>query len=153
MDLNTQSLTKAAGLGAVAGIGASVLGFIPILGFCFLCLGFFIPFVVGALYVRFTNDESQNLDYGPAAVGGAVSAAVAWSVSAIFSICVAVVVGSAGSFSDFGELSGDDAVAAGTIGLAVVVVFLCVGLIFVSAFGAIGAAIYTAMQGRQSAAV
>ena len=154
MNLNSGSLMKAAGIGAGVGIVLGLLGLIPILGIVFACLGFFVPVGVGALYAFFTAQDGETLENGPAAAGGAVSALVAGLVAGVFNLVVGAVVGSAtGAFSQFGDLGLGADEAAAVAGFAVVggIIGLCVGIVIAAALGAIGAVIYVAIAGRQSA--
>jgi len=152
VNINTQSLTKAAGIGIVVGIVLGLIGLIPFIGIVTVCLGIFVPIGVGALYAYFSAQEGEALDYGPAATGGAVSAAVSGLVSGIFSLLVGLVVGTtAGAFSQFGDLGLSGGEAAAATGIAAVggVIGLCVGLVVSGVLGAIGGAVYVAIQGQR----
>jgi hypothetical protein len=145
MNINTQSVLKAAGIGAginaIIGIlsGASALlgvdAVAAIVGLLACCGGILIPVMTGALYGYFTPGKET---LGEAAAGGAISGMVAGLVFGLFNGVITAVV-SLVQGASFEFMIGS---VGGTLFAA-----CCGALIFGSILGAIGGAVWTAVQG------
>jgi len=143
MNVNMQSVMKAAAIGAIvngilAVIGGGVGYALPAVGFItalFSCCGWLlIPVTVGALYGYFTPGK-ENIQQ--AAIGGAISGAVSGIaygiISAIMAIILLVVAGA--------EIT-DALINGGGAGIGYCCAAVFAGLIL----GAIGGAVWTAVQ-------
>ena len=143
MNVNMQSVMKAAAIGAVINGIMAVLGqglayalpTVAVISSVFLCCGgFLIPVATGALYGFFTPGK-ETLQQG--AIGGAISglvAGIAYGIlNSIMILILALVNG----------LDVADALAASTTTL---VSGCCGAVIFGLMLGAIGGAIWTAVQ-------
>jgi hypothetical protein len=145
VNINTQSVLKAAGIGAginaIIGVisGASnFLGmdFVTTLVWLFACCGgALIPILTGALYGYFTPGKETM---GEAAAGGAISGMVAGLVYGMVNGAITAVV------SLVQGISFD--IVIGAVG-ATLFAACCGALIFGSLLGALGGVIWTAVQG------
>lgn len=143
MNVNMQSVMKAAAIGAVVNGILAVLGgglayalpTVAILSSVFLCCGgFLIPVATGALYGFFTPGK-ETLQQG--AVGGALSGLVAGIAYGILNAIMILVV------SLVNGVDIADALANSTATLAS---GCCGAVIFGLILGAIGGAVWTAVQ-------
>lgn len=143
--INTQSVIKAAGIGAainaVLGLLSILTLWVPdlaLLTWPFLCCGgILIPVLAGALYGRF-NPGQETMSDG--AIGGAVSGFAAGLMYGIFS-SIATAVYALVQGGNFG-----DALAGSTTTL---VSSCCGAILFGSILGAVGGAIWVATQGNK----
>ncbi len=143
MNVNMQSVIKAAAVGAIVNGILAVLGggltyALPAVGFItalFSCCGWvLIPVAVGALYGYFTPGK-ENMQQ--AAIGGAISGAVsgiAYGIISAIMVIILLVVGGA-------EIT-DALTSGGVTGIGSCCAALFAGLIL----GAIGGAVWTAVQ-------
>lgn len=143
--INTQSIIKAAGIGAainaVLGLLSVLTLWMPDLGILtapFLCCGgILVPVIAGALYGRFTPGQETMQE---AAIGGAISGFAAGLMYGIFS-SLATAVYAMVEFGDIGAaLSGST---------TTLITSCCGAIIFGSILGAIGGAIWNATQGNK----
>lgn len=143
MNMNMQSVMKAAAVGAIINGILAILGgglayalpAVAIISSLFLCCGgFLIPVGTGALYGFFTPGK-ENIQQ--AAIGGAISGAVAGIAFGILRAIMTVVIS---------LVNGAEIVDAITGGGAALVLGCCGPIFFGLILGAIGGAIWTAVQ-------
>jgi hypothetical protein len=145
MNINMQSVLKAAGIGAainaVVGIMSALPGIQGLEMLAFLvwplyCCGFLlIPITTGALYGYFTPGKETM---GEAAGGGAISGMVAGLIYGLFSGALQIVVG---------LINGWDFEIIMTNAGGAVLGGCCIAIFLGSVLGAIGGVIWTAVQG------
>jgi hypothetical protein len=147
MNINTQSVLKAAGIGAginaIIGIisgASSLLGVDAVtilVGLLACCGGILVPLLTGALYGYFTPGKET---LGEGAAGGAISGMVAGLIYGLVSGVITAVVSLVQGVSF-------DVLLANTGGT--ILGACCGALIFGSILGAIGGAVWTAVQGNK----
>jgi hypothetical protein len=145
MNVNTQSVIKAGGVGAainvILGLLSAVTLFIPEVGLLtwpFLCCGgVLIPVLAGALYGRFTPGRETM---GESAAGGALSGFAAGLMYGVFSGIASAVY----TVVQGGEIVDALSATAGSL-----VGSCCGAIIFGSLLGAVGGAIWNATQGNK----
>lgn len=144
MNFNTQSVMKAAAIGAAVNAVIGILaGVVPlaeidaittIVALFACCGGFLIPVATGALYGYFTPGKEEM---GQAAAGGALSGLVAGLVYGVVQAIVnAVVI----------VVQGGDFVATLTAGANTIVGSCCGAFIFGTILGAVGGVVWSLIQ-------
>ena len=148
-NINTQSIMKAAGIGAginiIIGILGGAVGFLNIeavgalFGLFACCGGILIPVITGALYGYFTPGQET---LGQAALGGAISGLAAGIVYGIVSGIINAISG---------LVNGLDFSAVISTSGTTILLSCCGAIIFGSILGAVGGAVWTAVQGGKGA--
>jgi hypothetical protein len=161
MNLDTNSLLKAGGIGVAAVVVLNLLALIPFVGVVCCCLAILAYGGIGAGYGYFTMQEGNTADPGQFALGGAVTAAAASIVAGIINAIVQLIlttlgISSAAALSQFeGQLPPEVASQlAGAAGFTVVgaITGICIGFFVAAALGAIGGAIYGSTQQNKTPA-
>jgi hypothetical protein len=158
MNLDTQSLLKAGGIGAGVVVVLNLLGIIPLVGVVCCCLVIVAYAGIGAGYGYFTMQEGNAADAGQFAIGGAIAAAAASVVAGIVNAIVQLILSTLGvgasTAAALSQLEGMDlppevaSQLAGAAGFTIMgaIVGICIGFFIAAALGAIGGAIYGSTQ-------
>jgi len=142
------SVVRAAVIGIVVGIGLTLVGLIPFVGFVTICVAWLVPIGVGALAAYFAL-QTGPLQVSQGAVDGAIAAAIAGLVNGIVGLAIALL--GLGAQTAIGGASPEGTAAGLAIGLGAGIVGLIIGLVIAAVLGAVGGAVYVAIRGQKTA--
>lgn len=164
MNINQQTLIKAAGIGAGIGLVYGIVANIPIVNLVCCCLGWLVMGGTGVVYGYFADQEGEPVDLATWAVGGAAAGAAAGLVRGIVSALAIVLISALGLGADVAtqmavlEDAGLDVppavaeqmVAGGAATFANVLTTICGSFFIYAILAAIGGAIFALIKQGQS---